>query len=502
MIIGNLGSIQRADVGAGGSVRFSGGIEIEFWVRAGDRWQDPSNEISVRDALLAFSPVLRTSLRVPGGDIITSVYSTVQGQRELVAFDLLNQSSAPVAIGFVVRAPSGSSVTLEGTVVRVGTRPVLYLPGIPVDTFDGSPVAGDVPGAHVALGGTHESTFVFALIHRSSLRAAALLGVSSALGIASTPVLSALPDADMVARGWALQAGEAARIDGDEARAGQLRSLATSMLLHTEPTRSSALVGDGLVARANLARGLVAIGVHNDALALIEHVEDVQGRKGELAAIDEPAATASILSAVITVARHLPDVTFATSIVPLVGGALEFLHRSAKQHPAAIEAHGGVFLAASRLFERVDEHRAAKNSFKVWQQLGSRWPLARASEPVMAAVSRGAALVPVDLPRAVNAVMGCIDGLVVEQADGSLELFSGWKTADLLGRRLAIHHAETPYGKLSVAIRWHGARPAFLWEIVAATADPVVLRCEALDPKWSTREHVGEALLAEPAGVE
>jgi hypothetical protein len=49
-------------------------------------------------------------------------------------------------------------------------------------------------------------------------------------------------------------------------------------------------------------------------------------------------------------------------------------------------------------------------------------------------------------------------------------------------------------GTLSYAVRWHGARPALLWD-----APPgVELRASALDPAWSSSAVAGEALLAEP----
>ena len=49
-------------------------------------------------------------------------------------------------------------------------------------------------------------------------------------------------------------------------------------------------------------------------------------------------------------------------------------------------------------------------------------------------------------------------------------------------------------GTLSFAVRWHGARPALLWDAPKG----VELRASALDPAWSSNEPVGETLLAEP----
>jgi len=65
-----------------------------------------------------------------------------------------------------------------------------------------------------------------------------------------------------------------------------------------------------------------------------------------------------------------------------------------------------------------------------------------------------------------------------------------------LGQSWEIHHAPTAHGRLSYAVRWHGERPALLWEVDAHAGSPVELRAPGLDPDWSTTEPKGEALLA------
>jgi hypothetical protein len=47
---------------------------------------------------------------------------------------------------------------------------------------------------------------------------------------------------------------------------------------------------------------------------------------------------------------------------------------------------------------------------------------------------------------------------------------------------------------LAFAVRWHGARPALLWDAPAG----LELSAPALDPAWSSAEAAGETLLAEP----
>jgi hypothetical protein len=60
-----------------------------------------------------------------------------------------------------------------------------------------------------------------------------------------------------------------------------------------------------------------------------------------------------------------------------------------------------------------------------------------------------------------------------------------------------VHDLATTFGRLSYAIRWHGERPALLWELVPHDGvGGVRLTTPALDPSWSSTEAAGEALLA------
>lgn len=98
--------------------------------------------------------------------------------------------------------------------------------------------------------------------------------------------------------------------------------------------------------------------------------------------------------------------------------------------------------------------------------------------------------------------------LVRETTDG-LALASlvpeGW-----LGQGWEVHDAPTAFGRISYAVRWHGERPALLWELephASVNGDRripgITLSAPGLDPSWSSTELRGEALLqpAEPATV-
>jgi hypothetical protein len=66
-----------------------------------------------------------------------------------------------------------------------------------------------------------------------------------------------------------------------------------------------------------------------------------------------------------------------------------------------------------------------------------------------------------------------------------------------LGQPIDVRSCGTANGRVSFSVRWHGPRPALLWERLGGS-DAVELRCPGLDPSWSSLERSGEALLAEP----
>jgi hypothetical protein len=68
---------------------------------------------------------------------------------------------------------------------------------------------------------------------------------------------------------------------------------------------------------------------------------------------------------------------------------------------------------------------------------------------------------------------------------------------DWWGQGIEVHIAPTHFGKLSFAVRWHGERPALLWELDPFDdVEEVRLTAPGLDPAWSTTELRGDALLA------
>ncbi len=61
------------------------------------------------------------------------------------------------------------------------------------------------------------------------------------------------------------------------------------------------------------------------------------------------------------------------------------------------------------------------------------------------------------------------------------------------GQDVEVHEAPTHFGRVSYALRWHGDRPALLWE---CERPGVRLTVPGLDRSWSSTEPAGEVLLA------
>lgn len=82
-------------------------------------------------------------------------------------------------------------------------------------------------------------------------------------------------------------------------------------------------------------------------------------------------------------------------------------------------------------------------------------------------------------------------------ADGRL-LASGWP-ADWAGANFEVYGLPTtPGSRVSYAVRWHGARPAVLWE---QEGDAVALTAPTVAPDWASREPKGETLWPAPAAA-
>jgi hypothetical protein len=97
------------------------------------------------------------------------------------------------------------------------------------------------------------------------------------------------------------------------------------------------------------------------------------------------------------------------------------------------------------------------------------------------------------LPGGPAGFLAAVRDVLVHEHDDGVDLVPGFPP-EWLGQSIAVHDLPLRAGRGSFALRWHGARPALLWEVPAG----VRLRAPSLDPQWSAGGGAGEALLAAP----
>jgi hypothetical protein len=84
--------------------------------------------------------------------------------------------------------------------------------------------------------------------------------------------------------------------------------------------------------------------------------------------------------------------------------------------------------------------------------------------------------------------------LVVERPPATLAVLPVLPP-EWVGQGIEVHDAPTALGTLSWAVRWHGPRPALLWDLSGPPVAGFRLEAPGLDPRWATTEASGEALL-------
>ena len=170
--------------------------------------------------------------------------------------------------------------------------------------------------------------------------------------------------------------------------------------------------------------------------------------------------------------------TRADVAVPEMVGAAERLARSART--CGLDWDGFVALAATeRVLMASHDPRGAGDVAAVRARLGGDGAPRPAAEPT------GIRLVPwVETQLAA----GAGDGACVLLPDGHP---AGW-----LGVNWEAYHLPAgPASRVSLAVRWHGERPAVLWELDGA---PVNLRGGMAATAWHTGDPHGEALWPAP----
>ncbi len=548
--IGIIGDAPIVSVGTGGAIAgLAGGVRIDWWVGADDRWHRASVEVAVRQALAADGSAVETRLRVPGGDIVHRVTVVPFGGSGVASVEVVNETAVPVAVAMTVHAAPGE-IDVRDDLVSVGGRAVVRA-GRSVarvaaaDTIEH--LLATVEAGHAIPPGEADLPFsashvaaIFPLPHTARLRAVCALEG----GPVELPTPDALPRFDDVGRGWRAHLDGAMRVELPDPRLAVAVEAARRHLLSGSlhgaddpfwrvgaPRWTAAVAGVALAAwgHAMAAHDLLVRATEANRLAL-----------GAGRSVDE---TGALLWAWAELLGDGADPDLVAAVGPWVVDRVGDLVVAAppkprwwKRGPSPADGDAGWralgLAAAAPLLTMVGEPRAAGDVVDALPVFASQ--VDPASLPAVLGGHRvgadgGAASLVAALHTWVGSVgdaslpsLGAVSGptgaiagptrghdpvasglllLAVRRAlvheplgsGGPVEVFGGIDRS-WMGSSMEVHDAPVAGGAVDVAVRWHGQRPALLWDL--RSTRPLQLTAPGLDPGWSDERSAAEALLA------
>jgi hypothetical protein len=537
-----------------------GSWSLDWWVGAEDRWHIASSGAHVRQALVEATPVIVSGLRLPGGEIEQCAWSAVDGATGLpvLVVDFHNATKIPVAVAIAISGSSSATavvdvvdgaVTVNGDAVALFSRqPSRY--GIAENGRSAQDVtaAGDaVPefpkGGVSSSSGSVTVGFVFPLPHTATLRV--VLPLRS--GVASSELLridvATLPPQDRVIAGWKAQLARAPRFDFPERQIETEEAIDAArghLLVHVagdDPLRWPGVPVDGLE-RSELTMALDEQGLSAEAERLLLAATDLQNSDGSL----DGSRLDATASWVVAVERHVAltaNNAFAEGLVERVASAVHWLskrQRGSRLRPSRsffATGEGPEWLAVDdrRGYDARWTARAYRSAISLLDGVGET-DAALAVRLHLVALTEGIERLSIDAdgpgdgarrpdavaklrsdllegeplwtwssatdshdPARTAAFLRNVRSLVVNDSGSTIDVLPAFGE-DWLGQPVAVLRVPTIGGSLSFALRWHGARPAILWEVEGDR--PFTLTCSAIDPSWSTTDRRGEALLDAP----
>jgi len=369
------------------------------------------------------------------------------------------------------------------------------------------------------------------------------------------------PDSVAIDAGWAAHTKDAARIELPDSSLDRVVARSERVLLLAATDDFFAAVGptSAAVRAAELCDALVRVGMTEPLAPLVRALLSLQSIRGSIRMPDRSDASVALLHAAVPLLAGKQKETWATE---LVGPVARAIHRISKgkglgkglnEEPeralllrSAITALGRVAPSLRAVGQPEVAEAAETLASNLWistdlnlkpvlkpvvnavPDSSQRWLFAEGAELRAAvAASQGSALGQIielarigdqallpDCADAQGAACGALavdpaavavrlaatlDLVVIEQHD-QLVLLPVW-TDSWFGAQIEAHGLRTRWGVVSFGIRWHGERPAILWEVIpgpgvdSSELGPV-LTAPGLDPEWSARGWAGEALLS------
>ncbi|NLA35868.1 MAG: hypothetical protein GX868_09290, partial [Actinobacteria bacterium] len=427
-----------------------------------------------------------------------------------VVVELENASPVPVAVALVVEttAPAtlhGNGLDVDGVGGLRLTRPAA---GIVTAANDDALLAALEAGeqSNAAAGDIVSGAIALLIPLPHAAHAVAAIGSPrDGQPLAAELDRSAVPRIESIGRGWRAHLATSPELrSGVRRRDAMLREQLADVLMGPDWGVDDA-AGVATVAEALARCGRVDLGEALDTLL------NEQRSNGSFAAADPVGATAQVLRAIGATWSGGVSGDAGVRLLEVAALGAHFLDR--RRNRAAVASLGSEvsfgFESVIGLAEDLGESELASRFRQRCLALGVGSPLvgARADERI-AALGGGLSFADAagrpSVAQSAAFVIRATTELVADRAD-AVDLYPGY-VASLAGNELDIESMPTRWGILSFSLRWHGRRPAVLWELSPwserSPMRPFALTCASIDPTWRSTDRSGEALLAEPAEAE
>ncbi len=446
---------------------------MDWWILGEDRWYAPATEAAVRQQRLGAGPIIQTALRISGGDVIHRTWAIHHGHRPGVVVEIENTTKVPVALAVAIRP-----FDLDG---RIG-HPVVELCEDHIQVGDVrlrfSLEARDTMPDHDAV--------VIPLPHAATARVL--------ISGRDEDDRRQVPDLATAVRAWDSLITSKTRLVLPDQRLTALFDQGRGRLslgfgdLHHRITQLEGSAGRELAAAAVTGSSTEASEILRSLVA-----DDWLPRAGRL---DEPESLAAVADGIAwAVVLHAP--LLAEALLPVLTQLAQLTRRKSSGPPPQLAER-----ALARVATLAGQGVAAAAidpQFGLGPDPGVPETVAALNALTQEASETGA-WGDDDIGPATSALIA-LRHLVVRERwandQPELDLFPEWPTA-WRGGPAELHALPTAFGQISAAIRWHGYRPALLWQFDQGghLESSVRLRCSALDPEWSSTAASGETLLA------
>ncbi len=514
--IGTLAAGPIADVDRAGAIALrQWPLSVDTWFRVGERWIHPSRQSGVQQRRVDGLPIIETRARTGPAEVIFTTWADEGGgSRGRVLHSVDNRTDLPIAVATVVRpftaVGRGRAVSMRvvGRQVIVDGMPLVELPTAAADVAGGSATNGDV---HLSLadelvGGdsvsADDGSATLAAIWPLAAGSTATISVVDG----RHPVESPLTPVDQVAAGWKAHLDGAAVISLPGWPDHLWASLLSGLLLRVE--ESSAPLGAGQALRrddALVAAALAGSGLYDAAAIELERL--LGGlTDGSVARRDWPLVGAALARSATEPATRswsrqsapaaaalgsLAELEVAPATSRLIARAMGWAAGPrAATDVASIDPQPAPPGMVDRLVdcgvELADEPSTPRgvDPGPVIRSAGTTWRWER----------DGAG----DSPHARAVIADRIRRAACRETADGLDIAPGFTSA-WLGRPVDVEHLPTAWGLLSFSIRWHGARPALLWEIAPLDdVEALTLTSMVIDTDFASSALAGEALLEAP----